>query len=262
MPSRYFDGELTDGDAIIRVVGFDKAKRQELKSFCDYGVPVTLRNCLIQQNKYKQSLEVVLKSHTKIEPSEIQFNVPNLKTVGSSLVQIDQLSQHERVNVKVSVIKVNEAQTVPGGKVKEEVIVADSTGKATVTLWVTDVGLLKQHKSYQLNRLEIRYYQGKHHLSFPSAASVDEISDVEDVIEPTNSDEDNDEEQLLNITISSIRQLETIHMCVNCKKVFAINSHMGECNACSTTQKLPHPKQTTKLIIESGTKILTLMMTR
>ena len=137
-------------------------------------------------------------------------------------------------------------------------IVADSTGKATVTLWVTDVGLLKQHKSYQLNRLEIRYYQGKHHLSFPSAASVDEISDVEDVIEPTNSDEDNHEEQLLHITISSIRQLETIHMCVNCKKVFSINSHMGECNACSTTQKLAHPKQTTKLILESGTKILTL----
>ena len=67
-PSRYFDGELTDGESVIRIVGFDKGKRQELQSFCDYNTPVTLRDCLIQQNKYKNSLEVVLKSHTTIKP--------------------------------------------------------------------------------------------------------------------------------------------------------------------------------------------------
>lgn len=32
-PSRYFDAELTDGHSVIRLVGFDKAKRQELQSF-------------------------------------------------------------------------------------------------------------------------------------------------------------------------------------------------------------------------------------
>ena len=38
-------------------------------------------------------------------------------------------------------------------------------------------------KSYQSNKLEIQFYQGKHHLSFASATSVDEISDIEDIIE-------------------------------------------------------------------------------
>ena len=89
---------------------------------------------------------------------------------------------------------------------KQKVVVADSTGKVIVTLWETDIGILKLQKSYQLNRLEIRSYQGKHHLSFPSAASVDEISDIEDTIDPTpSSDDDNDEEHLQGITVSGIK---------------------------------------------------------
>ena len=56
-PSKYFDGELTDGESIIRLVGFDKNKRQELQSYSDYSIPVTLKNCLNQQNKFKGSLE-------------------------------------------------------------------------------------------------------------------------------------------------------------------------------------------------------------
>ena len=93
-------------------------------------MPVTLRDCHIQQNKFKNSFEVVLKAHTKIEPSETQFDVPDLKTAGSSVIQlnqVNQLPQHERVTIKVSVARVNEPETVPGGKVKQDVVVVDST---------------------------------------------------------------------------------------------------------------------------------------
>ena len=72
------------------MVGFDKGKRQELKSFCDYSAP---RNCLVQQNKFKNTLEVVLKSQTKTEPSETQFDVPDLKTVGSSFVTLNNINE-------------------------------------------------------------------------------------------------------------------------------------------------------------------------
>lgn len=37
-----------------------------------------------------------------------------------------------------------------------------------------------------------------------------------------------------------------------------VNSHIRECTACSTTQKLTNPNQTAKLIMQSGTKMLTL----
>ncbi|CAI8056525.1 hypothetical protein GBAR_LOCUS30803 [Geodia barretti] len=43
-PSRYFDGEITDGESITRIVGFDKAQRQLLLSFCDRKVANKLPN--------------------------------------------------------------------------------------------------------------------------------------------------------------------------------------------------------------------------
>ena len=32
-PTRYFDGELTDGNTVIRVAGFDKAQQQHLLAY-------------------------------------------------------------------------------------------------------------------------------------------------------------------------------------------------------------------------------------
>ena len=78
-------------------------------------------------------LEVVVKNHTKIEPSQLKFDVSDLKTVGSSQINLDQLpdqSEHDRVTVKVSVLKVYEQVQVGAGKTKQEVLVADSTGQA------------------------------------------------------------------------------------------------------------------------------------
>ena len=61
--------------------------------------------------------------------------------------KVNQLPQKERVTIKVTVVKVNEPQTVPGGKAKQDVVVVDSTAKATVTLWESNIGLLKLKKS-------------------------------------------------------------------------------------------------------------------
>jgi hypothetical protein len=77
------------------------------------------------------------------------------------------------------------------------------------------VGLLKQQQSYQLNCLQIRIYQGKRQLSFPSTVSIDEVSDLEDTIEPTSTSDDDSDEELQAITVSGIRQLETIYTCIN-----------------------------------------------
>ena len=124
-----------------------------------------------------------------------------------------------------------------------------------MTLWESNIGLLKPQQSYQLNRLEIHSYQGKQYLAFPSTPSIDEITDLKETIEPTTSSDEDDEEVLRGITVSGIKKLETIYTCINCNKnAVPINPHIGECSGCNTTQKLAQPKQTAKLIIESATK--------
>lgn len=112
-PNHYFHRELTDGDA--RIVGFDKAKLEKLKPYCNYQIPVTLKDCVIQRNKMKDSLELVLKSHTKIEKSTMSFEIPDLKTAGSFVITLDKLStlaDHTRVTIRAAVIKVHESQKV------------------------------------------------------------------------------------------------------------------------------------------------------
>ena len=130
-----------------------------------------------------------MKSHTKIEESKTHFDVPDLRTAGSSMITLNQLGEipeHQRVSVRVTVVKINDVQKV-GSKSKQHLQVADSTGKATVTLWEPDTNSLQETKSYQLNRLEVRTYMGKKHLSFPSTTSIDKISDIDDVIDCTTS---------------------------------------------------------------------------
>ena len=262
-PSRYFDGELTDGDTVIRIVGFDRAKRQRLQSFSDSNIPVTLRNCLIHCSKYNNTLEIVLKTYTQIEPSEAQFNIPDLKTVGSTIVSIkdlDTIPENQRVTIKARVIKFNDPQNIHGGKTKQDIIVADDTGKATLTLWGDNIGLLKQHQSYQLNRLQVKFYLNKPQLSFLSTPSFDELDDPELAVTLNSISDEESDSELHEVIISGIRQLESVTACIVCNRSLnTIDEKLGQCSACDTVQKLSeNTKQTAKLIISTGTHKVTL----
>ena len=73
-----------------------------------------------------------------MEQSNAQFNIPDLKAVGSTFIELNQLDTlHEYDKA------------------------ADASGKATVTLRETDVN------THQINRLIVRSFLGKYHLSLP-----------------------------------------------------------------------------------------------
>lgn len=161
----------------MRLVGFVKSQRTKLLGFYQKRNPLNLRDCEISENHGK--LEVVIKTHTILEPLDAQFTIPDPKTIGSPIVNLDQLSklkQCDKATVRVTVSKVNEPQTVSTGKIKQ-LIVADATGRTTLTLWETEVNMLTVGKSYQPNIMEMHPYLGKYQLTLPqSGASIDEIS--------------------------------------------------------------------------------------
>ena len=135
-----------------------------------------------------------------------------------------------------------------GTKTKQDVVVADATAKSTVTLWENDVSSLQQGISYQLNRLEVRVYMGKKHISFPSSLSKDEISDIHDVIN-SYTPSDDDEEQLQCVSVSGIRELQSFHQCN--RSVKPSSSNIGTCETCNTMQKLSEPKVSARLVIHA-----------
>ena len=181
--THFFDEELTDGDTVIRMVGFDDHQRDALNTFMKQKMPVAIKNCHIQLSKFTQKYEVVLKGYTTIEQSEMKFDISDMDTLGSDKISLSELStkEYDRVTVKVKIIRINKPEKVGKNKTKQDVAVSDPTGVANLTLWESDINTLKIDQSYQLNRLIVRTYKGKRMLSL--SAGVTSVIEIEDIVE-------------------------------------------------------------------------------
>jgi hypothetical protein len=252
---RYFDGELTDGEKVIRVIGFKTAQHDILQSYYEKQLPVTLQGCKVQFNQSNNQLEVAIKDYTKITTSTSTFDVANMMTLGAQEIELKQLpsvSEFNRVICRALVTKQSEPQKVGGGKTKQDVTIKDATGSATLTLWENDVGSLKVGDSYQFNRVVVRTFKNKTYLSLPpSGATIEPIDDLGDVSETDDSDEGVDE-VLLGAKIIGVHQLEHLYICLQCKKgkLSSQQGNIATCDLCNTTQELHSTKQTAKLFLE------------
>ena len=185
----------------------------------------------------------------------------NLKTVGSSeitLADLENYEEYSRVTFRAQVTRVGEPRTVGAGKKKQEVVLCDSTGSATLALWESDTDMLIEGKSYQMNRLVVRSFLRKTYLSMPpSGATIEDLQDVIHTSAPIMEDED--DECLANVTITGVQQLESLHTCINCKKeINPASDTVTTCGHCETTQRMGNCRQTAKLFIENQSTRVTL----
>ena len=98
------------------------------------------------------------------ESHDKNLTIPDRNTIGSPAVIIAELStlgEYDRAILQVTAQKVKDPVTVSNGKQKQDIIVADSTGHTTLTLWEEDIGMIVENKSCQLNRVQIHHYLGK-----------------------------------------------------------------------------------------------------
>ena len=254
--TNFFDGEITDGETITRIVGFDKTQRDTLDHFRQKGVPVTLKNCLVQLSKFSNKYEVVLKGYTEIEQSAVHFQVENLDTLGSKCIPLSELpskKEYDRVTVKVKVIDVHDPEKVGKNKRKQDVSISDATGVATLTLWEDDINKVELEESYQMNRLCVRSYRGKKQLSLPqNGAKITKIEDIGDVQD--DSDElDPVDTTMKSVKVIGVQLLGKIYTCQYCKKANLDQNgdKFGTCPNCKVVQLLTIPKLTAKLFLET-----------
>ena len=227
------------------------------------GQQVTLRNCQISQNRSGKP-QVVIKSYTAIEKAkEKTFTINDPTTLGSPRLHInhlDTLNDYDRVTLEVKVMKVNEQITVPTGKIKQDVIIADHTGSTTLTLWQNDINLLVQGNSYKLNRMQVHTYLSKKLLTLPlSGGTIEQIDEIQNIELLQPIDEAEEDTQLLNATIIAVNELQTITSCIHCKKNFeSSGSSILICTHCGTHQKCFSFKTTAHLYILSQNSQYTL----
>lgn len=265
MFTKYFEGEITDGEVIIRIVGFDRDKREQL--VLNEGKTVILSDCQIQHNKFNGKLEILIKGYTRIAESDPLFEVSDISTFGSEKISIrDVPMQHDnnRVTVSVNIIKIDEPKTVGNNKLKQDITIADETGMTTLTLWDDNINKLQAGSSYQLSRLIVCTFRGKTSLKLPTTGATIKAIDH---IEVNHTIEDVPDEILENnlpeARVVGIQLLENVMTCICCKKGLVeptTNQGIGKCQICSTVQLLEstNHKMTAKLYVSSGSTTKTL----
>ena len=127
-------------------------------------------------------------------------------------------------------IKVNDTVQLTE-KMKRDIIVADQTATATVTLWEDNIGAFNEGSSYILKNFVVRVYQSTKYLSM--GGHTTKIVPIEDISVVTAASNINDEEEvtLHNVMIIHVTHLDTHKTCLQCKaRVEPLTPPLGRCS--------------------------------
>ena len=127
----------------MRVVGFCDGQQKKLASFMENSESVSLKNCQIRRARQAEELEVVLRSSSGVELSLKKFTVGDIGRLVNSKMKLKDLNSRntfDKVCVEAKVVRVDESVKVAGGISKQDVVIADSTSVAKITLWERDIG--------------------------------------------------------------------------------------------------------------------------
>ena len=122
---------------------------EEISNRCLQTItPVTLTKCAINTNKYLDTLQVIVKGNSS--------DTSTIGTTMITLVKLHEQNEHTKVNLVAKVIEVKPQTTVATGKIKQVIVLADSTGDSILTLWEEHIGEREEQKTYSSKKLDVR----------------------------------------------------------------------------------------------------------
>ena len=217
--SVFFDGMLADESSKIRLVGFDAQQQRKLNEYHQNNIPVQLLNCEVKPSRQGEGYKLMLKNGTQIKQSPKKMDIASLMVDAAAKVvtldELDGLEVFDRATVNVKVVELKEEMQV-GGKSKRDIIIADGSGTARVSVWEGHVNTMEENTSYCLKDFMVREFQSTKYLTMAKEGSrIIAIDDIGGVVEQTKEDE----ELLLiqNVSIVGIPYLDTYKSCLKCK---------------------------------------------
>ena len=192
--------------------------------------------------------------NTTIAGSPKKFDVPQASSSPTGFTAISAISTmntYDNVNLNVKALQVTPSCTVPTGKQKQDVIIADSTGTIKLTLWGNEIGKLEANTSYQLLRMTICTYNGYKYVNFPkeggSFTTIDDIGEV-----ATNDNHLNVSDNIQDAEICGVSGLFKYKSCLKCKsKAEVTSAKFARCTnpSCKMLQKVGMAKETFSAIV-------------
>lgn len=239
----FFDGQLSDGKATVRLFGFDAGVRRKLVEFEEAKQSVSLCNCEVKRSRRGNDLEILVTKRTNLEKCEKVFDVDaSSATKMISLKELPGLVCFQRVSVEVKVTRVEDPLEVTGGKKKQDVIVGDSSGSARVTVWEGEIGSMEEGGSYKMTGMMVREFRGEKFLSTSKQNSmIERIADIGDVEEETEDESTHGtpSSQISGGRIVGVLQLDHYRSCLKCTaKVLQDRDdpEIGSCLKCQMMQ--------------------------
>ena len=139
-----------------------------MEEFQGKDATITLSNCEVKRSRQGETLEILVGKDSQVDVSDKEFDVSAISDAKYgetiSLDQLPDLDQFQRVSVTVKALRVDDLQQIPSGKMKQDVLVGDSTRTARLTLWEEEIGSMDDNSSYQLKGVTVRQFKGKRFL--------------------------------------------------------------------------------------------------
>ena len=255
----------------IRVFGFDAGVRKKLAFYEESKHAVTITNCEVKTSRRGQDLEVLLTKNTGFTKSDKQFDITSSistlsKTVGTTinLGELQDQEKYQCVNVKAKALRLEDIEEVPGGKKVQNIIIADKTATARLSVWEGEIGKIEAGKSYELTALVVREFHGRKFLS--TSKDKSNIIPTEDIIDVTDeAPNDNSETSMAtpsyswvhNVKVIGVMTLDKYQCCINCSTKLTTDTEdpdLGQCSKCQMTQCLDSSSNglMAKLMLASG----------
>lgn len=147
----------------------------------------------------------------------IEENSEPANATDSSITKLSQLQHLEifsKLNVKVKVVTIDETTLVgEADRKKQDVIIADDSHEAKLTLWEDQVDSVSLGRSYLLSQYVVRIYQGEKYISRGENSQFEPIEDIGLVAYTLQ----NQYLTLYHVTILGVPELDCYKVCMKCK---------------------------------------------
>lgn len=132
----------------------------------------------------------------------------------------------------------------------QDILVADATATAKLTLWQDDIGKLEVNKTYELHNLVIKSFNGNKYLTPPKSGFT--IEDKPDISITDFKPNELKPNELHDVEVIGIADAQLYVKCISCKSsVTSIKEKIGKCSVSQRTDKCT--KQVSiKLLVASG----------
>ena len=176
----------------------------------------------------------MLKSSSQIRESPRKIDVQSLLVETEALnITLDTLQQRElfqKVTADIKVYEVKDPVTI-SNKSMQDVLIADKSSTARVTLWEENVGIMQQGRSYTLKNFVVRVFQSVKYLTMGGeGAELIPIKDIGAVALQSDSSDPDCEAVLHHVSIV-VLHLDTVRACLNCKgRVEPQTPPLGKCS--------------------------------